>query len=105
MVDSSALDSLIRHDWPGNVRELENAIERAMVVGQPPVIKPNDLPFQLLEEKSEPDDYSLAASEKRHIAQVLEKTSGNIKRAAELLKIDRVTLYNKIKKYELRPKG
>ena len=104
-ISPAALDLLIRHDWPGNVRELENAIERAMVVGQPPSIKPDDLPFQLLEEKVEVDDYSLAASEKRHIAIVLEKTSGNIKRAAELLKIDRVTLYNKIKKYGLRPKG
>lgn len=104
-ISPAALDLLIRHDWPGNVRELENAIERAMVVGQPPVIKPNDLPFQLLQSKSELDDYSLAASERRHIAHVLEKTSGNIKRAAELLQIDRVTLYNKIKKYELRPKG
>ncbi len=104
-ISPSAMDLLIRHDWPGNVRELENAIERAMVVGKPPSIKPEDLPFQLLGEKREPDDYSLAASEKRHIANVLEKTSGNIKRAAELLQIDRVTLYNKIKKYKLRPKG
>jgi len=104
-ISPSALDLLIRHDWPGNVRELENAIERAMVVGHPPAIKPDDLPFQLLEEKNELGDYSLAVAEKRHIAAVLEKTSGNIKRAAELLEIDRVTLYNKIKKYQLRPKG
>ena len=45
---------------------------------------------------------SLAEMEKRHIAAVLERTDGNITRAAEILKVDRVTVYNKIKKYGLR---
>ena len=45
---------------------------------------------------------SLADMERRHIAAVLERTGGNIKRAAEILKIDRVTVYGKIKKYGLR---
>ncbi len=103
-ISSAAMDLLIRHDWPGNVRELENAIERAMVVGKPPAIQPDDLPFQLLPSQHDPDDYSLAGAEKRQIDKILEKTNGNIKRAAELLQIDRVTLYNKIKKYGLRPK-
>ena len=99
------MDLLIRHDWPGNVRELENAVERAMVVGKPPVIKPEDLPFQFSEQEPPAENYSLASAEKRHIARVLETTGGNIKRTAELLQIDRVTLYNKIKKYHLRPKS
>ena len=46
---------------------------------------------------------SLAEMEKRHIAAVLERTDGNVTRAAEILKVDRVTVYNKIKKYGLRP--
>jgi transcriptional regulator of acetoin/glycerol metabolism len=41
--------------------------------------------------------------EKRHIAAVLERTGGNVTQAAEILKVDRVTVYNKIKKYGLRP--
>jgi hypothetical protein len=40
------MDLLVRYDWPGNVRELENVIERAMVLADPPSIRPNDLPFQ-----------------------------------------------------------
>jgi len=103
-VDPAAMDLLIRHQWPGNVRELENAIERAMVVGKPPVIRAEDLPFQLA---GHPDpeaisSESLADMEKMHIAAMLEKTGWNISRTADLLKIDRVTLYNKIKKYQLR---
>ena len=97
-----ALDLLVRHDWPGNVRELENAIERAMVVGKPPRIVAEDLPFQLSMPKSTPAADSLEEMEKAHIQTILERLDWNITRSAELLKIDRVTLYNKIKKYGLQ---
>ena len=93
--------------WPGNVRELENAIERAMVVGSPPVIRARDLPFfqTTVAPKAgvpEPESDSLEAIEKAHILGVLTRTNWNIKRSAEILKIDRVTLYNKIKKFQLQ---
>ena len=101
-ISPEALDVLVRYDWPGNVRELENAIERAMVVGKPPAIGPQDLPFQLSEKNSRPHTGSLAAMEKSHIASVLEQNNWNISRSAEILEIDRVTLYNKIHKYGLR---
>ncbi len=99
-----AMDLLIRHHWPGNIRELENAIERAMVVGKPPMITVNDLPFQLTAVPAEEEVpvLSLKEMEKKHIAAILQKTNWNISHAAELLQIDRVTLYNKIKKYQLR---
>ena len=77
-------------------------IERAMVVGKPPTIRPEDLPFQLNERNSLPKSGSLAAMEKSHIASVLEKNNWNISRSADILEIDRVTLYNKINKYGLR---
>jgi len=101
-ITPEAMDLLIRHDWPGNVRELVNAIERAMVVGKPPVIKPDDLPFQLAQKVDGAKSDSLAAAEKKHISYVLTKANWNITRAAEMLEIDRVTLYNKIKRYGLR---
>lgn len=103
-ISPQAMDLLIRHHWPGNVRELENAIERAMVVGKPPVIQPHDLPFQLAEEQVSRFDNqdSLEELEKRHIAHVLRKANWNISRSATMLGIDRVTLYNKIKKYQLK---
>jgi transcriptional regulator with PAS, ATPase and Fis domain len=97
-----AMDILIRYNWPGNVRELENAIERAMVVGKTPMIRPADLPLQLNEKNHIPTSGSLAAVEKSHIASVLEQNNWNISRSAEILQIDRVTLYNKIGKYELK---
>jgi transcriptional regulator with PAS, ATPase and Fis domain len=101
-ISSEAMDVLVRYNWPGNVRELENAIERAMVVGKPPVIRPDDLPFRLTERNNIPHSGSLAAIEKAHIISVLEQNNWNISRSAEILDIDRVTLYNKINKYGLR---
>ncbi len=101
-VAPDAMDILIGYDWPGNVRELENAIERAMVVGKSSTLMAGDLPFQLSERNQEPLSGSLAEMEKRHIATVLEDQHWNITRSAEILQIDRVTLYNKINKYGLR---
>jgi DNA-binding NtrC family response regulator len=101
-ISPEALDVLTACDWPGNVRELSNAIERAMVVGTPPVIRPEDLPVRKKPSEATSTDMSLAELEKRHIAAVLESTGGNVTQAAEILKVDRVTVYNKIKKYGLR---
>ena len=97
-----AMDTIVRYNWPGNVRELENAIERAMVVGKPPAIRPEDLPYQLTERNHVLPSGSIAAVEKAHIASVLEQNRWNISRSAEILQIDRVTLYNKIEKYGLK---
>jgi DNA-binding NtrC family response regulator len=101
-VAPEAMDVLMRYDWPGNVRELENAIERAMVVGKEPAIRPEDLPFQLMEKRSMPASGSLAAMERAHIASILDQNNWNISRSADILQIDRVTLYNKIEKYGLK---
>ena len=97
-----AMDALVRYEWPGNVRELENAIERAMVVGKPPVLKAEDLPFQVLTKSESPAAGSLAGVEKAHVMSVLEQNHWNISRSAEILEIDRATLYHKIEKYGLR---
>lgn len=100
-ISDEAMEILLNHHWPGNVRELENAIERAMVVGKPPEIKPSDLPFHI-EKNNLVDTDSLEEMEKNHIARVLKKYDWNISRAATALNIDRVTLYNKIRKYGLQ---
>ena len=73
-----------------------------MVVGRPPAIRPEDLPLRAARSDRWPRSESLADMEKRHIAAVLERTDGNITRTAEILQVDRVTVYNKIKKYGLR---
>jgi transcriptional regulator with PAS, ATPase and Fis domain len=98
-ISSEAMDLLVRHQWPGNIRELENAIERAMVVGTPPAIGPRDLPIQLNEKHVHPTSGSLEEMEREHIAAILEENDWNISRSADVLGIDRVTLYHKIEKY------
>jgi len=101
-IEPKAMDTLVKYRWPGNVRELENAVERAVVVGKGEKITLGDLSFQFdnLADKTVGD--SLAEVEKAHIHDILQSTDWNISKAAEILKIDRVTLYNKIKKYKLK---
>jgi DNA-binding NtrC family response regulator len=101
-IEPKALDTLVKFPWPGNVRELENAIERAAVVGKSEIITLDDLSFQFNSFSDKTVDESLADMEKTHIEKILKSTEWNITRAADILKIDRVTLYNKIKKYKLR---
>ena len=60
------------------------------------------LPLQLTQNGAASVGDSLAEMEKAHVARILDRANWNITRAAEILKIDRVTLYNKIKKYGLR---
>jgi transcriptional regulator of acetoin/glycerol metabolism len=96
------MEVLKAYDWPGNVRELSNAIERAMVVGKKDSIQPEDLPLARRAGNSGGDALALEAIERRHIGSVLEQTDWNITRAAELLEIDRATVYNKIRKYDLK---
>ena len=100
--DPGAMDLLVRHPWPGNVRELANAVERALVVGSPPLVRAVDLPVRLNEDARPATGESLADVERAQIVRVLERASWNITRAAETLGIDRATLYNKIRKYGLR---
>ena len=101
-ISSAAMELLMCHDWPGNVRELSNAIERAMVIGRPPAIEPGDLPVRP-GQRFTPPAQSLEEVEKAHIAAVLASTSGNVSHAAEILQVDRGTVYKKIKKYGLAP--
>ncbi|MDX1779296.1 MAG: helix-turn-helix domain-containing protein, partial [Thermodesulfobacteriota bacterium] len=96
-----ALKLMMDYDWPGNVRELENAVERAVVVSKKKEILPEDLPFFQQSGLPESGAKSLKERERTHILQVLTENGWNISKTAEELEIDRVTLYNKIKKYNL----
>jgi two-component system, NtrC family, response regulator HydG len=97
-VTAAAMNQLQQQPWLGNVRELENAVERAMVVGQEPELHEQDFIFK-------PQDVligsgkTLEGMERAHILRVVEECGGNQSRAAEMLDIDRVTLYHKLKKY------
>ncbi|PIQ09255.1 MAG: Fis family transcriptional regulator [Ignavibacteriales bacterium CG18_big_fil_WC_8_21_14_2_50_31_20] len=103
-ISKEAMDFLMNYDWPGNVRELENAIERAMVVGKSDSITVDDLPFHVSRNYLElpGDEKSLSSMEKKYINRILNESGWNISKTAQILEIDRVTLYNKINKYDLR---
>ncbi len=101
-ISQAALGLLVTHEWPGNVRELQNAIERAVLVAKTPQIEPRDLPFQFNQINPVGNGKTLSDMERQHIKKILEETQWNISQAARLLDIDRVTLYNKIKRYQLR---
>ena len=100
-ISPDAMEKLKSYDWPGNVRELRNAIERAIVVAKGSTINIDDLPIPSTP-KEVAQDQSLEAVERVHVKNILEQMEWNITRSAELLGIDRATLYHKIKKYGLR---
>ncbi len=103
-IDPEAQEAMLVYPWPGNVRELENAIERAVVVGKGRQINRGDLPFVCPDTGVEAEgDLSLDDMERRYIAQVLARENGHISNAAKVLRINRTTLYHKIKKYGLTP--
>jgi DNA-binding NtrC family response regulator len=101
-VSSEARELLQAYDWPGNVRELENVIARALALNPSGVVVPADLPERLRDVPVEPARGlplpsgfrpTLDELERRYAALVLSESAGNKTRAAELLGIDRKTLY------------
>ncbi|HKX28652.1 MAG TPA: sigma-54 dependent transcriptional regulator, partial [Blastocatellia bacterium] len=107
-----AMQLLIGSDWPGNVRELENAVEHAIAIGTKSRLTISDLPPQIgglvrVMGATEPlgDARTLQEVERRHILHVLEDTRGNHVRAAQILGLDRRTLYRKLGKYKLQVAG
>jgi two-component system, NtrC family, response regulator HydG len=96
-----AMDRLMQHDWPGNVRELENAVERALVVGRGPEVRPSDFSFQLEADEMK-GGRTLDDIERAHIERILRETQHNLSRTARILDIDRTTLYNKLRRYGMR---
>jgi transcriptional regulator with PAS, ATPase and Fis domain len=107
-VTEGCLRILLDHNWPGNVRELENAIERAMVTCKTTMLSEDDCAFLVPgSEKREtgwsiPANVSLEDAERYIISTTVQRTRGNIKEAASILGIDRSTLYDRLKKYNLQ---
>lgn len=102
-ISPEAMKILTQYDWPGNIRELRNTIERALVVvGKKNRIELEDINLPHFSKTGLMGGESLEDLEKAHIQRILDQTNWNISKSAEILKIDRVTLYNKIKKYNLQ---
>jgi DNA-binding NtrC family response regulator len=104
-VSPQGMAALMAHAWPGNVRELRNVLERGAVVAKSSIVQLADLALPAPDAaRADPqgEPLSLEALEKRHVAEVLAWTGGNVTHAARVLGIDRMTLYNKMKRYGLR---
>ena len=98
-----AKTKLQSYAWPGNVRELQHAIERAVILSDGSMLKPEN--FMLhpapAQQKGEPEELNLSVLEKEAIERALRRADGNITRAAELLGITRFALYRKLDKLGL----
>jgi two-component system response regulator HydG len=102
-ISPAALELIIKHDWPGNVRELENTMERLVVLSNGPMLEPSDLIYAGLFTFSPTESQPVALKdlEKEHILRVLEKFAQNKSEAARALGIDRKTLREKLKRYNI----
>jgi DNA-binding NtrC family response regulator len=99
-VNPEVLSRMESYRWPGNVRQLENVVERAVALNSSGVFDLEDLPEELQSSQpataGEPKWLSLEQMEERYIREVLQATGGNVSRAAEILGIDRRTLYRRL---------
>ena len=102
-ISPEALRQLMMYDFPGNVRELENIIERAIVLARGETIEIEHLPEMAVHtfRSNKGSIPSLDDQERSYIEWVLDQTEGNKTKAAEILGIDRVSLWRKLKKYTI----
>jgi transcriptional regulator with PAS, ATPase and Fis domain len=104
-LSARVLDRLIAYPWPGNVRELENTIERLALFSRGRTIEAEDLPERFRETKPKVEESlfeglpTLDEIEKRYLVHVLGRVEGNRTRAAEILGIDRRTLYRMLERF------
>jgi DNA-binding NtrC family response regulator len=115
-VTAAAMKSLLQYDWPGNVRELENCIARAVTLGDHQTIDVQDLPPAIRTEQPATPEMTprdatslsttaLAEMERMTILRVFEQAHGDKALAGKMLGISRATLYRKLKRYNIAPRG
>jgi len=107
-IADEAMELFRSYGWPGNVRELENVVERALALSKSGIILPSDLPPEVRggDSRQAPlsghslvsDRPTLAELEQRYVNLILQQEGGNKKRAAEILGIDRRTLYRTLER-------
>ena len=106
-ISAETMNLILGYHWPGNVRELENAIERAVVMGNAREIAPQDLCIRYQESKQDEIEIGMTLQQaidsfkKDFIRQTLRLTNGNRKKAAQILDIQRTYLSRLIKEYGL----
>ncbi len=111
-VSPEAMLCLENYSWPGNVRELEHAIEHAIAMSRTHVLFPEDFSTEIqlsqnsqaepAQEIGRPSVASLEDIERGHILKILQQTGFNKSKTAEILGIDRATLYRKAQRYQIQ---
>jgi len=107
-ISNPAMEALMNYSWPGNVRELKSALEYGFVTCNGSVIEPQHLPPDVflnhktypIDEKNSPNRYEI---QKTRLIDALEQTGGNQTKAARILGVSRITVWNRMKKYGIRP--
>jgi DNA-binding NtrC family response regulator len=98
-INQQAQDKLLKYSWPGNIRELQHTMEKAVIMSENNVLKPEDFFMRpILSGINITDEITLEEMEKQMIDLAIYKNNGNLSAAAVQLGITRQTLYNKIKK-------
>lgn len=106
-IAGEVMDLLMDYEFPGNIRELENIMERAVTLAAGPVIEVSHLPkdfqqpgFQV-QRRPKKEFLTLEENEQEYITYILKQMNGNKTKAAEVLGIDRVSLWRKLKRLDL----
>ncbi|MFC1875730.1 sigma-54 interaction domain-containing protein [Thermodesulfobacteriota bacterium] len=105
-ISKDAMETLMSYAWPGNVRELKSAFEYAFVTCQDAMIQPAHLPSTISQagkwpRSSKPPSINMQEIEKRELIEALKKTRGNKSKAAEFLGVSRVTVWNRMKRFNI----
>jgi len=100
-INQYAQEKLMKYSWPGNIRELQHTIEKAVILSDDNILKPEDF-FMRQVLSGKPEETATLDEMERHMIQLaIEKHSGNLSAAADQLGITRQTIYNKIKKLKI----
>ena len=103
-LEKSAIKKLQEYHWPGNIRELQHQVEKAIIMNDTGTLTGSDFDLGSPHITGiHAGNLNLEEHEKYLIAKAIEKFKGNLTKAASELGINRSTLYDKIKKYEIRP--
>jgi DNA-binding NtrC family response regulator len=106
-ISPEVMDILMNYEFPGNIRELENIIERAVTLSTGRLVEMQHLPLDFQQDQFQVQRrqkrrfLTLEENEQEYISWVLKQTQGNKTKAAEMLGIDRVSLWRKLKRYDL----
>jgi len=107
--EPATLKKLKQHSWPGNIRELQHAVERAVILADGSLLKPEDFSFSAMEQVpnvlgaplTTDGPLQLNEVEKSTILRVIERNNGNITKAAKELGITRTALYRRLEKHDI----